>query len=196
MPPTPDDTHLFHQIATGNETAFREIFHKYTSKLYPAVFKIVKDQNEAEEIIQNLFLKLWLKKETLTEIENPGAWLYRVASNLALSSLRKQAQVRASAKIIQHQYNEEEHITPELDAKELNQLVNEAIQQLPAGRRQIYTLSRQQGMNRQEIATQLGVSESTVKNQLSSALKFIQQYINSRHGIYLPVIFFLPFLSR
>lgn len=185
-----EEKKLFLQIAEGDEVAFSAVFHEYNSKLFSVVLRITKSESEAEEIIQNVFLKLWLNRNMLTEIEKPGAWLYKIASNLALTFLRKKA--------VQHRYENtfqlqetspQDEIQSSLDAKELNKCIYQAIENLPPGRREIYKLSRQQGLNRMEIARQMGIAESTVKNQLGSALKFIQQYINQQHGVYLPFCF-------
>lgn len=187
-----EEQRLFKQIADGNEMAFGTVFHKYNSRLFSVVLNITKSESEAEEIIQNVFLKLWLNRNTLNEIEKPSAWLYKVASNLALSFLRTKAvQMRHEKLLHWHQPVEQDEIQLELEAKELKIFVSQAVDNLPPGRREIYKLSRQHGLNRIEIARQLGITESTVKNQLGSALKFIHQYIIQKQGIYLPAIFFM-----
>lgn len=189
-----DELNLFRLIAEGNEKAFSELFHEYNSRLFTVVLKITKSKGDAEEIIQNVFLKLWLNRHKLHEIENPGAWLYKVSSNLALSFLRSKASLLRHQKVMQFRHsNEPDDIQLELEAKEIKKLVSLAIEDLPAGRREIFKLSRNDGLNRMEIARKLGIAESTVKNQLGSALKFIQQYINQRNGVSLPVIILLFF---
>ena len=189
-----EELKLFKLIAEGNESAFSEVFHEYNSRLFMVVLKITKSESEAEEIIQNVFLKLWLNRHKLHEIENPGAWLYKVASNLALSFLRTKATQLRHEKVLQcRQLNQQDDIQLQLEAKEIKNLVSTAIEGLPPGRREVYILSRHEGLNRMEIASRLGITESTVKNQLGSALKFIQQYINQRNGVSLPVIVLLLF---
>ena len=189
-----EELKLFKLIAEGNERAFSEVFHEYNSRLFMVVLKITKSESEAEEIIQNVFLKLWLNRHKLHEIENPGAWLYKVASNLALSFLRSKATQLRHEKVLQcRQLNPQDDIQLQLEAKEIKNLVSTAIEGLPPGRREVYILSRHEGLNRMEIASRLGITESTVKNQLGSALKFIQQYINQRNGVSLPVIVLLLF---
>jgi Sigma-70 region 2 len=85
------DKLLFRLISEGDESAFRDIFHAYRKILYPVVLSLVKVEADAKEILQETFLKLWLKRETLTEIESPGGWLYSVASTEALMHLRKES---------------------------------------------------------------------------------------------------------
>lgn len=185
---------LFEQIARGDENAYALIFHAYNARLYPAVLKIIKSPAQAEEIIQNTFLKLWLHRHRLPEIEKPGAWLFRIASNLALSTLRNEA--------VYHRHVQgagttlpaaDEDLQLALDAKELKQLIAEAVDILPASRQQIFRLSRYDGLSREEIAQKLGITESTVKNQLTSSIKFIREYIVKKQGIHLPLVIFLLF---
>lgn len=188
------DRELFMQIAAGDENAFATIFHKYNRLLYPAIVKMVKSQTEAKEIVQNTFLKLWLNRQQLTEIEAPGAWLNRVAANFALNSLRDRATYDRHILIAgQSMAADDDELELNLNARELKKLITEAVEVMPEGRQKVFTMSRYDGMSRHEIAQQLGISESTVKNQLSSSLKFIQEYLVKKHGIHLPLTIFLLF---
>jgi RNA polymerase sigma-70 factor (ECF subfamily) len=189
-----NDKQLFLQIADGDETAFATVFHKYNRQLFPAVLKILKSQAEAEETVQNTFLKLWLNRRQLPEIESPGAWLTRIASNLALNALRDKATYQRHTIIAGHSLaGDDDELERNLNARELKTLIAEAVEMMPAARQQVFKMSRNEGLNRQEIAQILGISESTVKNQLSSSLKFIQEYLVKKHGIHLPLIIFLLF---
>lgn len=180
-----DDRLLFQQIATGDEAAFREIFQRYTPQLHPFALDIVKSDAVAKEIIQEVFLKLWLKRDSLTEIEKPSSWLYRITSNLSLNHFRRQQLELRVMETIQTDGGEEE-IENNFSAKELQSLIHEASQLLPFQRKKIFMLSREQGLSRKEVAQQLGISENTVRNQLGIALKHIQDYIIKHNGLYIP----------
>ena len=193
---TLEERGLFIKIAEGNEAAFATVFHEYNSKLFSTVLSITKSEPEAEEIIQNVFLKLWLNRHMLDEIENPGGWLYKIASNAALSFLRTKAVHIKYDKLLQLQPSPvQDEIQSELEAKELNKYISQAIENLPPARREIFILSRHHGLNRMEIANHMGIAESTVKNQLGSALKFIRQFISQKQDVYLPILFFI-FLKK
>ena len=86
-----NDISLFERIAVGDEEAFRIIFHAYNQTLYPFLMSVVKNDADAKEIIQEVFMKVWLKRETLTAIDNPGGWLHTVAANTAYTYLRREA---------------------------------------------------------------------------------------------------------
>jgi RNA polymerase sigma-70 factor (ECF subfamily) len=186
---------LFEKIAKGDEGAFREIFEQYGPVLYPFVFGIVKNEAMARDIIQEVFLRIWLKKGGLSEIENPSSWIYRIASNLALTHFRRQRLETKVLQSIQGQYRDEgdpDPVTESFSLKELQELIGKAAALLPSQRQKIFKMSRDQGLSRQEIAGQLNISENTVKNQLRLSLKFIQEFIGKTNGCYIPFLLLLP----
>ena len=188
------DKDLFDLIAQGDEAAFTAIFHRYNRRLFHKITSITKSETEAEEIIQELFLRLWLNRYKLSAIENPGGWLHTVAANLSLDALRKKARTFTYAHSSEED-DPEDTLQPaaQFELKEVQGLITEAIDKLPSSRKKVFMLSRTQGLTRKEIAQQLGVSESTVKNQLTSALQFVQDYLKSRGGLYLPSLLILNF---
>jgi RNA polymerase sigma-70 factor (family 1) len=190
--PPYDDKLLFQQIAEGDENAFREIFNRYTPQIHPFVFGIVKNEMVAKEIVQEVFLRIWLKRETLTSIEKPSSWIYRIASNLSLTHFRRQ---KLEEKIIQGMGSEDIHEPDEaFNAKELQGLINEAASKLPPKRQRIFRMSREEGLSRKEIAARLAISENTVKAQIMISLKFVQEFIQKTTGIYIPLFFLIHIL--
>ena len=186
-----NDRLLFERIAHGDEQAFRTIFHKYNAKLFHTILKMVKSKPEAEEIIQELFLKLWMKRESLSKIDSPGAWMHTVASNLSLDILRKQAKQLATTQLQDTTEDSDPIPSDMLELRDVQSMIEEAVSQLPSSRRQVFLLSRKQGMSRAEIAKDLNLSESTVKNQLTAALKFVQDYVQRNNNTYLPAALIL-----
>ena len=188
------DRLLFQKISASDEAAFETIFEKFTAILYPYILDLVKIEADAKEIIQETFLKLWLKRDTLAGIENPGGWLYTVAANEALLHFRKEARY---AKRLQKVGVESfagsvdpnlDDIHDQFDTKEVRTLIGEAVRQLPIRRRQVFQMSRLEGYSRKEIAETLGISENTVRNQLTDAVEFIQDYITKNKSLYLPAV--------
>ncbi len=183
---------MFSQIAEGDENAFREIFNRFTPQIHPFVLGIVKNEMVAKEIVQEVFLRVWLKRDTLTTIEKPSSWLYRIASNLSLTHFRRQ---KLEEKIISGLKAGDAGETDEtLTAKELQAIINEAAGKLPPKRQTIFRMSREQGLNRREIAAKLGISENTVKSQIMISLKFIQEFIERTTGVYIPLFFLMHML--
>lgn len=182
-----DDKRMFLQVAAGNEAAFRQLFHKYTPLLHPGVLQMVKHREVAREIVQEVFLKLWLQKEQVGNMDRPEAWMFRVASNLAISHLRKTSSHIRWLETVRANDVEPGTAVEQLSMKELQQLVYEAVEALPDKRQKIFRLSREQGMTIDQIALHLNLSRSTVKNQISIALKFVQSYIYKGTSLYFPL---------
>lgn len=181
------DKDLFGLIGQADETAFRELFHKYTPLLFPGVMQMVKQEEVAREIVQEVFLKVWLKKELLGAMEQPVGWMFRVASNLAISHLRKlSTQLKwAEASIGSEESTEDP--ADGLSLKELQHVLREAVNALPPQRKLIFRLSREEGLSHDEIAARLQLSGNTVKNQVSIASKFVKTYISNTIGLSVPL---------
>lgn len=169
---------LFLRLAEGDQAAFREIVYSCREMLLPAATRLAGDETLAKDILQEVFLKLWLKRAELTSINNPGGWLRVVmantASNFVKARLRYELHIQeASAGVGDMQ----EGFLHTLDAKFIQNLVNEAVEMLPPKRRRVWVLHERQGLSRKEIALEMNISEHTVRNQLIEATAFIQDYL-------------------
>jgi RNA polymerase sigma-70 factor (family 1) len=157
---------------------FSDLFRQHEHKLYTLALKLTKSDQLAKDIIQEVFLKLWDQRNQLTSIMNIEAWLYRVTENKIIDFLRKaSADNRLKEKIwnqLQQIVNESEQY---LAAKEYNQIIQKAIDQLPPQRKLIYQLNKENGMNYLDIADELQLSKHTVKNQLSTAIKSVRNFL-------------------
>jgi RNA polymerase sigma-70 factor (family 1) len=160
------------------ELMFSEIFRQHEHKLYTLALKLTKSDQLAKDIIQDVFLKLWDQRNLISSIINIEAWLYRVTENKIIDFLRKaSADNRLKEKIwsqLQQIVNESEQY---LAAKEYNQIILKAIDQLPPQRKLIYQLNKENGMNYREIAHELHLSKHTVKNQLSTAVRSVKNFL-------------------
>lgn len=184
-----EDRELFSRISEGDEAAFTLFFHRYTPRLKPFIVGIVKVEAIADEILQEVFLKVWTNRKNLVHVKEPAAWIYRVASNLSIEQLRRQATEYKNLKnSIAAQGKNPDDVLQKLSAKELQELIHEAVEQLPGKRKEIYLLTREEGLSHKEIADQLNLSIQTVKNQVTAAVKSIQEHILKSRGIYIPVI--------
>jgi RNA polymerase sigma-70 factor (ECF subfamily) len=174
-----------------NETDFKCLFDIYKNRLYGYVLTLTHSPYIAEEITQEIFIKLWLCRDTLGGLNNPEAYLFSMARNKTLNYLRKSAH---ESKILQELQS---RMTPENNNVEeqslladQHKLLQEALTGLSAQRRLVYQLSRIQGLNHREIAAQLQVSPNTVKNHLVNALKFIRQHLNALNSVILCLLAF------
>jgi len=167
-----------HNEEQALELLFADLFKKHEYRLHTLVLKLTRSNQYARDIIQEVFLKLWEHRYHIHTIHNIEAWLYRLTENKVIDFLRKAAaDSRLKETIWKSQpdnFNEtEDHVV----AREYNQIIQKAVDQLPPQRKLIYHLNREKGLNYQEIADRLAISKHTVKNQLSTALQSIRSFL-------------------
>lgn len=163
-----------------SDDSFKCLFEAYRKRLYGYVLTITHSGYVAEEITQEIFIRLWINRDVLDKIDNIEGYIFAMARNKTLNYFRKAAtdqkllfdlQARSKAE----NNNVEEHSL----SSEYNRLVQEALALLGPQPRLVYQLSRNKGLNHQEIATTLHLSRNTVKNHLVTALRFIRGYIKN-----------------
>jgi len=171
-------------LRNGNHKAFEDVFLLYFKRVRLFIGGIIKSDADAQELAQDVFVKLWTNREALNSEKPLGAYLYTIAKNTAFNFLKH--------KLVEQSYTGslslyDDVATPEdvLFAREIGLLVEMAVNEIPEQRRNIYILSREKGMSNSDIALQLGISKKTVENQLSLALQEIRKVIS---------LFFLFFL--
>ena len=171
---------LLCRIAGGDEAAFRQLFHQYNKILQPFIVKLTRSHEAAEEVLQEVFLKIWLHREKLTGVENPKAYIVRIVSNESLDYLRTVTRKNKLAEEIRRSAVAASP-SPEqsFSYRETEQRIHEAIEQLPNACRKVYRMSREQYKCIPEIAAELNLSHSTVKNQLVKALKIIRLHVGN-----------------
>lgn len=169
---------LLMEVAAGNENAFRQLFYQYHEQLGRYIFHITHSHELTEEIVQDIFLKIWMNNEALAEIKNFKAYLFVLSKNHTLNYLRKLAK-----ELSQKRKWEEDFLSIQfLDNVPENtyyRLLDEAIDRLPPQQQKVYLLSRHQRLKHAEIADQLNISKETVKSYLKIATASITAYITS-----------------
>lgn len=188
------DRLLFQRIANGDAAAFAEFYDAYAVKSALFVSRFLRSELWAEEIVQDSFLKLWSIRETISSIDYPGSFLFRMVANRTKDYLRKRGH---EVKLQQHLVHFLQHVntntTEELvDYQMGEKLFRQAVQQLPAQRALIYRMRHEQGLTYDEIASQLNLSKNTVRNQLNLALQNIRAYL-LEHGDITGVLVLLLF---
>lgn len=167
-----------HQNEEWLEKLFGEIFQKHECRLYTLAQRLTKSDLYAKDVIQEVFLKLWEHRHDLPSIQNVEAWLYRLTENKVIDFLRKAAaDGRLKEAIWQKLPLDTNEPEAWVEAKEYHQIIQQAIDRLPPQRKLIYQLNREEGLNYQEIAKELQISKHTVKNQLSTALQSIRNFL-------------------
>ena len=160
-----------------NERDFKCLFDIYKNRVFGYVLAVSHSPYIAEEITQEIFIKLWLCRDMLNGLDNPEAYILTIARNKTLNFLRRAAHESKILRELQDRmiadYNNVEEMTLISDQ---NKLLQEALILLPPQQRLVYRLSRDQGLNHKEIASRLQVSPNTVKNHLVFALKLSRKY--------------------
>ena len=172
----PSDGELLRRIRMGDERALEVIFRAHYDTMCAVVRRIVFAPDVAEELVQDVFFKLWSKREQLAEIDALRTYLYRAARNTALNHLRRQKlelahEEREAAK---GEPSTSEATGDSASAVELTEAVQEAIQRLPPRCREIFLMSRDGGLTYGQIASELGISIKTVETQMGRALKSLR----------------------
>jgi len=174
--PHTDEKALFLNIADGDESAFRQLYEQYGKLLFPFLVKLAGSADIADEIIQEVFLRIWFSRDKLPAVEFPRAYIFRIASNRASEWLKRNAlTINVDLQQLREQPVLPDMAEAALTLKAMTIIVRQAIAELPAQRRHIYRLSRDQGLKPAEIARRLNLSVSTVKNTLVTAGKYIRE---------------------
>lgn len=183
-----EDKALMTRIAEGDEAAFEQLYYRYLPVLEPFARQIVKSDLLIGEVVQETFLRVWLNRDRLPEIENPRAWIYKIASNICFSHLTRIAAERKLVGLFERASSQsDDDFCPEFSLHELQAAIHRAVQRMPLQRRKIYELSRGRGLSIGEIAKELDISPNTVKNTLVKALAFIRQQLENG-GFILPAL--------
>ncbi|GGA89783.1 RNA polymerase sigma-70 factor [Puia dinghuensis] len=170
---------LLQQIAQRDENAFKALFDLYKDRLFLYINGIIKSKEVSEEIVMDVFLKIWLGKEIVNQIENFDAFLFRVAYNKSIDFLRSAARDPKLRDLVWHEMQvagglnaDEQVITREYENK-----LREAIGLLSPQRRLVYQMSREKGFSHNAIARQLQLSKHTVSNHIVESQRFIRAYL-------------------
>ncbi|RYZ62783.1 MAG: sigma-70 family RNA polymerase sigma factor [Chitinophagaceae bacterium] len=197
---TYDERWLLQQVAEGNEAAFRELFHRYADLLGTFVLRLTRSEVQAEEIVQDVFLKIWLNRAALASVDNFKVYLFVISRNQTLNALRSAVRQMASQKeweSLQAGLPQAEEAVPEENDGLLRQMES-AISKLPPQQKAAWLLSRQEGLSHSQIASNMGLSKETVKKYIMYANDSLRRHISASNLIIFitSASFFIFFLTR
>ena len=171
------------QVAQGDEQAFRLLFGAYHQPLALHVYRLTESAELTEEIVQDVFLKIWMSREALAEVQQFSAYLFVVSKNHTLNALRAIARER----VRQRTWAQETQAAVPAEDKQgyYYSLIDKAIQQLPPQQQKVYLLSRHERLKHREIASRMGISPETVKKYMQLAIASISDYVRDNTDVFL-----------
>jgi len=185
-----EDNELLRRVVLGDEKAFRVVFNKYHNRLGSHLFRITKSHELAQEVVQDIFLKIWMNRAELSGVQNFRAYLYVMSKNHALNCLKTLALEKTlTTSLEENQDFQTDDVTEE---NEKYQLIDEAIDHLPPQQKQVYLMSRHERLKYHEIADRLSLSRETVKKYLQISSESISSYI--RKKLFISILVFIWFL--
>ncbi|HLX91474.1 MAG TPA: sigma-70 family RNA polymerase sigma factor [Puia sp.] len=189
-----DEKYNLARVAAGDETAFRELYFHWEPMLSGYIYRITSSIELSEEIVQDVFTKIWMTRETLTEIRSFKHYLFVISKNHALTALKKTIRERKNLADFQKDHL---HVIDGadslLDEKRLS-LIDEAINTLSERRKEVFIMNRKERMSYKQIATQLQISTESVKTHLKLAKKSITAYLKEKD--ILTLLAFFIFLKK
>lgn len=169
---------LVEKLKKNDIEAFDLLFKKFSNKLFRFAFSLLKNEEDAKEIVQETFIKIWEKRAGIDSSKSFKSYFFTISYNLIIDHLRirlKDQKFRES--LGAYFENQIEFQAEKIDYDILKNEINEAIEKLPERRKQLYLLSRESGLSHKEIARKLGITPKTVENQIGLALKQIKNYL-------------------
>ncbi|HEY4062929.1 MAG TPA: sigma-70 family RNA polymerase sigma factor [Puia sp.] len=170
----------------GDQRAFRELFDHYWDRIYANALHFLKSPDLARELAQEVFIRVWMKKEKLVGVQQFEPWLYRVARNIFLDHLRQRLITTSLQDLDRLELNEgEPSAQGRMELQELQTLINDAIAHLPAQMQKAFTLSRLHGFTHGQIAREMNISKATSQNYIARSLVLIRKQLLHYLGMFL-----------
>jgi len=179
-----DDVELAHLLRQQDQNAFSEIYRRHWHILFLHAYKMIRDEDEAKDIVQDIFAGLWNSSATLNISSSLKGYLYVTVRNRILNRIR---QTKSSDDFIgllaQQLTGVDESTTDLINERELQEIIDNEVNKLPPRMKQVFQLSREHFLTHKQIAEKLGTSEETVKKQISGSLKILRGKLDKFGGL-------------
>lgn len=183
------ENELLRQTEAGKQEAFKVIYNKYHQRVYTFSLWYLKSEVDAEEVVQEIFLKLWQLRTESVEIDNLDGFLKTLTRNRSLDILRKRAREAKADAALAVNWRENHNDTEEqILLNDTKKVLKEAIDLLPRQQRVVYQLCSEQGLKNDEVAQQLNLSPLTVRTHMKLALKFLRSYVVKKSDLPIALI--------
>ncbi len=186
-----DEERLVRNLSKGNILAFNTLYKAYSGRLYRFANGYLRSDEEAEEVVQEVFTVLWEKRSELKHELSLKSYLFTIAFNIIKKHFR--SKIYLSGYLSSGIFSDlDMNTSDKIDYDSMHRYVRELVEKMPERRKEIFIKSRFEGLNIREIAEELGISRKTVENQLTAALKFLRENLDRE---FIPaVLFFYLFI--
>ena len=173
--PSEIEIKLLSQLRNDDVKAFDRLFHIYSRRLYRFAFSILKNREDSEGIVQEVFLRVWDKRAGIDSSKSFKSYLFTISYNLIMDELQLRLKKKAYLIHLEKFFHVDE-ITSEQEADYnlLKSQIDEVVEELPEKRKQVYKLSREEGLSHKDISEKLNISVKTVENQITLAIKHLK----------------------
>jgi RNA polymerase sigma-70 factor (family 1) len=187
--PDKNEKVLVTKLRNNDVEAFDFLYHQYSNKLFRFAFSLLKNEEDACEIVQETFFRIWEKRNKIDSSKSFKSFLFSVSYHLIIDQLREKLKDQEFRNSLEKHFNKQVNLQENrIDYNTLEIEITKAVDELPEKRKHIYRLSREHGFSHKEIAGQLGVKPKTVENQINLALKHIKTRLGKD---ILPVLLFI-----
>ena len=180
MKVTKSNKELLLLIQRDDRVAFYNLYERYGKRLYGFIFRFLKQEEDAEEIVQEVFIKIWESRNKIDVYSSFESFIFTIAYNASISLLRKRV---TEKKYLEHlkslQFENTPKVIDEIHFKELNEKVQRLLNELTPRQKEIFLLSREEGLSHSEIANKLNISLLTVKKHISNTLSFLKSNLDN-----------------
>lgn len=177
---THTDQLLLQQLSQNDQAAFTAIYQRYWNSLFREAMNVLRSQKEAEDCVQEIFISLWKRRDTMAVNTSLKAYLQTAVRYKCIDHIEKnmiQGGYLRDFAAFQANFQAEPSVENNLYARELAAIIEQLMQKMPAKMREVYRLSRQEQLSHREIAQRLNISEETVKKQIYLALKILRSHL-------------------
>ncbi|MCT1523802.1 RNA polymerase sigma factor [Sphingobacterium hotanense] len=186
---------LLDLMKQGDQGAFRELYNRYSGKLYSNILRMTKSNDTADDILQGVFIKIWENRFAIDTTRSFKSFIYQIAQNTVFDNFRKEARYRVLVSTTARKREElEKSESPTekwIGAKEDKTILENAVSQLPPRRREIYQLCKLEGLTYDQVSEKMGISISTINDHIVKASKTLREYLVQSRYYTLLLLFFI-----
>jgi RNA polymerase sigma-70 factor (ECF subfamily) len=190
-----DEKELLSQVAGGDEAAYKILFTRYWDQIYSTALMFTKSPDLSEDLAQDVFAKIWEKRQNLSGVDKLEGYLFITARNLIFDRMRKKVLTAENDEYLQEYFSDPAASPQEkYEMKEMNAIIQKGISQLPAQQQTAFRLSRFGGLSHEEIAAEMGIAKQTVKSHIGRAIISLRKTLEAHSDKLLILIWIFIFL--